>query len=96
MAEINEKISLKKSKAGKQIDVNMEKWQAVSTHTARRSFATNFYEMGIPAINLMQITGHSSEKQFMGYINIDKKQNAINIAQNLARIMKEGLSTTAT
>ncbi len=95
LAEINEEISLKKSKAGKQIDVNLKKWEAVSTHTARRSFATNFYEMGIPAINLMQITGHSTEKQFMGYINIDKKQNAINIAQNLARIMKEGQSATS-
>jgi len=95
LAEINEKISLKKSKAGKQIDINIEKWEAVSTHTARRSFATNFYEMGIPAINLMQITGHSTEKQFMGYINIDKKQNAINIAQNLARIMKEGIKATS-
>ena len=52
-------------------------------------------EMGIPAINLMQITGHSTEKQFMGYINIDKKQNAINIAQNLARIMREGQKATS-
>ncbi len=75
------------------MDVQLEKWEAVSTHTARRSFATNFYEMGIPAIQLMQITGHAIEKQFMGYINIDKKQNAKNIAKTLARIMqghKEG------
>jgi len=95
LAEINDRISLKKSKAGKQIDLNLEKWEAVSTHTARRSFATNFYEKGLSAIQLMQITGHSTEKQFMGYINIDKKQNAINIAQSLARIMREGVKVTS-
>lgn len=89
LAEIKEEIISKKSVAGKTIEQKKEKWQLITTHTARRSFATNFYEMGIPAIQLMQVTGHTTEKQFMGYINIDKKQNAKNIAKTVAMILKQ-------
>jgi hypothetical protein len=48
---------------------------------ARRSFATNFFLNGIPAAILMQITGHSTEKQFMQYINVDPKANAARFAE---------------
>ena len=89
LAGINNEIIFKKSIAGKIIEQKKEKWELITTHTARRSFATNFYETGIPAIQLMQITGHSTEKQFMGYININKKQNAKNIARRVALILKE-------
>ena len=48
----------------------------ISSHTARRSFASNFYELGIPAAHLMRITGHSTEKQFFTYICSDGQDNA--------------------
>lgn len=54
---------------------------------ARRSFATNFYQLGIPAAHLMLITGHSTEKQFFEYINIDKKENAKTIAKQIAILL---------
>jgi integrase len=40
----------------------------LSTHTARRSFATNLFLSGFPAISIMKITGHTTEKSFMKYI----------------------------
>jgi hypothetical protein len=33
------------------------KFKLISTHTARRSFATNLYIADIPAISIMKITG---------------------------------------
>ena len=48
----------------------------ISSHCARRSFASNFYELGIPAAQLMKITSHSTEKQFFTYICSDGKDNA--------------------
>ena len=48
----------------------------ISSHCARRSFASNFYELGIPAAHLMKITSHSTEKQFFTYICSDGKDNA--------------------
>ncbi len=55
---------------------NKFKYQDVSTHTARRSFATNAYLSGVPPISIMKITGHKTEKQFMKYIAISSDVNA--------------------
>lgn len=53
-----------------------KKYELVSTHTARRSFATNAYRAGIPSISIMKITGHSTERSFMKYIKISQEENA--------------------
>ncbi|WP_167607631.1 tyrosine-type recombinase/integrase [Maribellus sediminis] len=46
------------------------KWQLVSSHIMRRSFATNYYGK-YPTPLLMQITKHSTERQFLEYIHKD-------------------------
>lgn len=76
------------SKGGKILEEKFPRWMLITSHTARRSFATNFYELGIPAAHLMAITGHATEKQFFGYINVNKKK----LAQNMAMIAAELLS----
>jgi integrase len=68
------------TKGGKRVVRTVEKWQLVSTHTARRSFATNMYALGVPAITIMRITGHKTEKAFMRYIKLDEEQHAKIIA----------------
>lgn len=54
----------------------MEKWKMVSSHTCRRSFATNNYLMGIDTLTIMQITGHTTEKNFLKYIKVTPDQHA--------------------
>jgi integrase len=76
LAGINSLESKAQTKGGKRIKTSFEKWQMVSTHTARRSFATNMYLLGIPAMTIMQITGHRTEKAFMKYIKLDREQHA--------------------
>jgi len=46
------------------------KWKLVSSHIMRRSFATNYYGK-YPTPLLMQITKHSTERQFLEYIHKD-------------------------
>lgn len=48
----------------------------ITTHTARRSFATNLFLDGVPAITIMKITGHKTEKAFLLYIKITPNENA--------------------
>ena len=43
------------------------KYELISSHIGRRSFATNFYGK-IPTPLLMSATGHSTEKMFLEYI----------------------------
>lgn len=76
LAGITSIESKSQTKGGKRITKTLEKWQMVSTHTARRSFATNMYLLGIPAMTIMQITGHRTEKAFMRYIKLDREQHA--------------------
>lgn len=59
-----------------------EKCQLVSTHTARRSAATNMALNGTPLRDIMQITGHTSESNLLRYIRITNEQNARRLANN--------------
>jgi len=57
-----------------------EKWELVSSHIGRRSFATNFYGK-IPTTYLIYITGHSTETQFLQYIGKSNKDLAMEISK---------------
>ena len=65
LAELTEKGRLS-TEPGKEL------FKCISSHTARRSFATNLYLEGFPVIDLMKITGHKTEKAFMRYIRVTK------------------------
>lgn len=51
------------------------KYELISSHTCRRSFATNLYGK-IPNRTIMAITGHRSEKVFESYIKTTKHEHA--------------------
>jgi len=51
------------------------KYELVSSHSCRRSFATNLYGK-IDTLTIMKITGHQSEKVFLDYIKITPKEYA--------------------
>ena len=64
MAGIKEKIELE----DKGQIVVKEKWQLITTHTARRSGATNMYENGKSLMEIMQITGHTKLDTLQTYL----------------------------
>jgi integrase len=72
-----ERVMITSTRAGFRIDVPYQKWELITTHTARRSFATNAFKSGIQAMQIMKITGHSSENSFKKYIKINGKENAV-------------------
>lgn len=76
LAKIKEPIETTITRAGKLEKTTSPKYKLISTHTARRSFATNLYLADIPAISIMKITGHKTERSFMQYIRITQEQNA--------------------
>lgn len=51
------------------------KYELVTSHICRRSFATNLYGK-IDTLTIMKITGHKTEKQFLAYIKITPKHHA--------------------
>ncbi|RYD57610.1 MAG: site-specific integrase [Sphingobacteriales bacterium] len=77
MAGINEPIVITKTEGGTRVQKVYKKYELISAHCGRRSFATNAYKENIPSISIMKITGHTSEKAFLGYIRISQEENAL-------------------
>lgn len=86
IAEINEKIKGAKAKTDKENKITrkengtFEKWELVTSHIGRRSFATNNYGR-IPTSLLINVTGHSTETMFLEYIGKTVTEKAIQLAE---------------
>jgi integrase len=76
LAGITQKVIIKKTSGKHKVEKICPKYELISTHTARRSFATNAFLGAIPAINVMKFTGHKTESSFMKYIKVSQEQNA--------------------
>lgn len=59
-----------------------KKWEMVSTHTARRTAATNLLLSGATIYEVSRFLGHSSVSQTETYLRITNKQNAELLAKN--------------
>lgn len=56
------------------------KYELVTSHIGRRSFATNHYGK-IPTSYLIYVTGHSSEEMFLNYIGKSNKDMALELTK---------------
>ena len=79
MAEINDDVITSQTKGTLRVETKSKKYELITTHTARRSFATNLYLSGFPAISIMKITGHKTEKAFLRYIKMKPQENAMKL-----------------
>lgn len=82
LAEVNELFEVHKFKGKIKITKRLPKHQLITTHTGRRTFATNLMQKGIPAITVMRYTGHKDYKSFTKYVNIPRQaeMNIIKLA----------------
>lgn len=78
--ELNVPTTRTMTKAGLKVSQKVNKYELITTHTARRSFASNMYLENMPSKTIMGITGHQSEKQLLDYIKITPEEHA-NIIQ---------------
>lgn len=75
-AGVTQKIMATSYRGGKKIVREIEKWEMVTTHTGRRSFATNALLAGMPAEAVMRFTGHRSYTEFQRYIRATQHEMA--------------------
>lgn len=73
---INSEVLIDNTKGGLRVQKTVCKYDLITTHTARRSFATNLFKSGFSSIGIMKITGHKTEKSFMKYIKISNEENS--------------------
>jgi integrase len=79
LAGINETVESRITKGGKQVITKDPKYSLISTHTARRSFATMLVLKGESPYLIMQITGHKSLASFEKYVRINELQASIKL-----------------
>lgn len=63
---------------------------AIVTHTARRTFATNAYRNGVPLSAIMAVTGHSSEEMLRRYLKLSTKERALLAAEAFDKVKSVG------
>lgn len=61
------------------------KYELISSHVGRRSFATNFYNK-LPTSILITATGHKSEKQLLTYIGKSEREKSEILAKELIKL----------
>jgi integrase len=75
-------------RAGTAHPYNFQKWQGLTSHVARRSFATNMVIEGMPRTVVMELTGHKTEGAFNRYICISGEENAEIARRAFERVRK--------
>lgn len=76
LAEIDELIVQRITKGGETVETVSPKYDLVTSHVARRSFATNAYRRGVDPILIRAITGHKTESEFLKYVKIKAEEKA--------------------
>lgn len=86
MAGFTAPVVVNETKGGVNKEKKVPKWQLLATHTARRSFATNFYNT-FPHLlkDIMKITGHTTEALFRKYVVSDIEDSALAIGRAFER-----------
>jgi integrase len=81
--------TITKWSGGMRVTVSPQKYTLITSHTGRRSFATNEYMRcirdGRDWSYLVDIMGHSSTKQFFQYIKVESEERAAAFAIDRAK-----------
>lgn len=80
----NDLVTYSFTQGGKLVTVTKEKWELISSHTARRSAATNMYLTGrMKTLEIMRLAGHRSEQNFFRYIRLTGDDTARSISGDM-------------
>lgn len=81
---LNDLVTYSFTKGGELKTVTCEKWELISSHTARRSAATNMYLTGrMKTFEIMKLTGHRTEQNFFRYIRLTGDDTARSISGDM-------------
>ena len=82
MAGLDAPKEMERTEGGTRRTTSRPKNELIQTHTARRSFCTNAYLNGLDTLDIMAISGHQTEKNFLRYIKVTREQRAKRIASH--------------
>ncbi|MBL7854848.1 MAG: site-specific integrase [Cyclobacteriaceae bacterium] len=78
-------VEITHSRAGQKVRKTVPKYELITSHTARRSFATNLYLQGVPSQHIMTVTGHKTEKAFRAYLKLSDMEKVREIDRHFKK-----------
>lgn len=60
----------------------IDRYEQITTHTARRTFCTLAFKAGIPTLSIAKMSGHKTEKVLLDYIRMSSTENAAQIGKH--------------
>lgn len=82
VAGFTQEVEINEFKAGRHEKRTLQKWELISSHTARRSFASNAFKRGMPPADIMKFTGHTTIASFMKYIRVTGEETAVILSEH--------------
>lgn len=77
LAGINETVEIVRFRGSKRIAKTYPKYELITVHTGRKTFATLSLERGMSAEEVMTITGHRDYKSFKRYVKITEERKKV-------------------
>lgn len=90
-AGITDNVRWSDDQGGKITTHTISKFELIGTHTCRRSFATIWYNLGMPSEEICSVTGHTTTSQLMTYIGATQADKRAKRRATVAKI-KAGLA----
>lgn len=88
--EKDEKGEYKEKGVKRTLNGEFPKYELISSHTCRRTFATNLYGK-LETVFIMQMTGHTKESTFLSYIGKTSQDYLIQTANRLKELERNDL-----
>jgi site-specific recombinase XerD len=79
LSKIQDPVEVRITKGGIRKVSKKRKFQLVTTHTARRSLATNLVLRGVSPYVVMKVTGHKSLSSFERYVRLQELEAMIEL-----------------
>ena len=81
-AKITDKVHVVEVKGGKKVDRYCEKWELVTSHTARKTGVTNALRAGVPIEDCMYLAGIKSPAVFKRYAGVTADEYSERLANS--------------
>jgi len=82
LPELHVKITVEETKGNMKVTKELSKYEMMSSHTARRSFATNQFKSGAGIASIMAATGHKTQTEFFRYIRMSPDEHVQQLINN--------------
>lgn len=82
IAGLTQEVEINEFKAGRHEKRTLQKWELISSHTARRSFASNAFKRGLEPAEIMKFTGHTTVASFLKYVRVTNEETAVILSKH--------------